>query len=228
MGTNKTKIKPPVIFESIFDVGYLLFALISGIIFLTKASGNTLFILYGILTLTLCFGDSFHLVPRVVKGFKGTSEKVTWFLNFGLQMSSITMTIFYIIYIYIWKATFPSLTAPLFVVLLIWISAVFRILVCLLPQNNWYNDKGNVKLSLLRNCVFLLTGLGVIILYAISGNTDGLRMYRMIIAIIISFACYMPVVILAKKKPMIGMLMIPKTCAYIWMIAMGLELLTRK
>ena len=44
-------------------------------------------------------------------------------------------------------------------------------------------------------------------------------------AIIGSFVCYLPVTVWAKKKPMIGMLMIPKTCMYIWMITMGLGLL---
>lgn len=44
-------------------------------------------------------------------------------------------------------------------------------------------------------------------------------------AIILSFGCYIPVTLFSKKKPMVGLLMIPKTCAYMWMIAMGLQLL---
>ncbi|HAK17586.1 MAG TPA: hypothetical protein DCM43_01790, partial [Lachnospiraceae bacterium] len=94
------------------------------------------------------------------------------------------------------------------------------------PQNNWCGEQGNPKLSLLRNSVFAVTGIGVIILYAISGNTYGYHMNRMIAAIIISFGCYLPVTLLSRKMPKIGMLMIPKTCAYIWMIVMGLQLLT--
>lgn len=50
-------------------------------------------------------------------------------------------------------------------------------------------------------------------------------MTRMAAAIIISFGCYLPVTLLSKKMPKVGMLMIPKTCAYIWMIVMGLQLL---
>lgn len=50
-------------------------------------------------------------------------------------------------------------------------------------------------------------------------------MARMAAAIIISFGCYLPVTLLGKKIPKIGMLMIPKTCAYIWVIVMGLQLL---
>lgn len=47
----------------------------------------------------------------------------------------------------------------------------------------------------------------------------------MAIAILISFACYLPVVIWGKKNPKVGMLMIPKTCAYMWMIGYGLALI---
>lgn len=34
-----------------------------------------------------------------------------------------------------------------------------------------------------------------------------------------------PGYIVQQEKPMVGLLMIPKTCAYMWMIAMGLQLL---
>ena len=39
------------------------------------------------------------------------------------------------------------------------------------------------------------------------------------------FGCYIPVTLFSKTKPKVGLLMIPKTCAYMWIIAMGLELL---
>ena len=98
-------------------------------------------------------------------------------------------------------------------------------IVCLFPQNNWTTENGNMRLSVIRNAVFAVTGIGVIILYAISGNTNGYHMTRMVAAIIISFGCYLPVTLFSKTKPKVGLLMIPKTCAYMWMIAMGLQLL---
>ena len=222
---NKKKVRMPDLMESIFDIGYLTFDLIAGILFFLKADGRMLFVLYGLLTLILCGGDAFHLVPRVMKALKGDGEKVRRQMGKGLQISSITMTIFYVLLLYIWEATFPELKAPVVLVAVIWVSALIRILVCLLPQNNWTKAEGNPKLSLIRNGVFALTGLGVVILYAISGNTHDYHLTRMCIAIVISFGCYFPVTLWSKKKPMIGMLMIPKTCAYIWMIAMGLQLL---
>lgn len=86
-------------------------------------------------------------------------------------------------------------------------------------------SKGNMKLSVIRNAVFAVTGIGVMILYLISGNTYGYHMTRMAAAIIISFGCYLPVTLFSKTKPQVGLLMIPKTCAYMWIIVMGLQLM---
>lgn len=215
----------PDLMEAVFDTCYLLFDLIAGILFFAFSHGSPLFLLYGILTWTLCFGDAFHLVPRVLRAVKGSNEKIERQLGIGLQISSITITIFYILLLYIWKQTFYEMTAPVMLEILIWVSAAVHIVVCMLPQNNWCGKEGNRKLSVIRNAVFAVTGICVIVLYVMSGNTYGYHMTRMAAAIVVSFGCYLPVTLLSKKMPKIGMLMIPKTCAYIWMIVMGLQLL---
>ena len=224
---HQTTYKPriPDIAEAVFDICYLIFDIIAGICFFALSKGQMLFLLYGVLAFTLCGGDAFHLVPRVIRALRGSSDQIKKQLGIGLQVSSITMTIFYVILLYIWQLTFPEIRAPRMFVILIWMSALIRIGICLLPQNEWCSDKGNRKLSLIRNSVFLVTGISVIVLYIISGNTYGYHLTRMAIAITISFACYLPVTLFSKQKPMVGMLMIPKTCAYIWMLVMGLQLL---
>ena len=52
MREEKYQPKMPDIMEAIFDAGYLIFDLVAAIL-PAYAKGNTLFILYGILTLTL-------------------------------------------------------------------------------------------------------------------------------------------------------------------------------
>lgn len=84
-----------------------------------------------------------------------------------------------------------------------------------------------MKLSIIRNSIFAVTGIGVIILYDISGNIGDYHMTRMVAVIIISFGCYLPVILLSKTNPKVGLLMIPKTCTYIWMIVMGLQLMLK-
>ena len=225
MKQNNYKPQIPDVMEAIFDAAYLIFDLIAALLFFFFSQGNPLFILYGILTLTLCGGDAFHLVPRILRAVRGSNDKIKRQLGIGLQVSSITMTVFYIILMYIWKLTFPELAAPVSIEAVVWISAIVRIVICLFPQNNWCSDEGNLKLSVIRNTVFAVTGIGIIILYAMSGNTYGYHMTRMVAAIIISFGCYLPVTLFSKTKPKVGLLMIPKTCAYMCVIAMGLQLL---
>ena len=225
MKENNYKPQMPDVMEAIFDAAYLLFDLVAAILFFIFSKGNVLFILYGILTLTLCGGDAFHLVPRIIRAVHGSNDKIKRQLGIGLQVSSITMTAFYIMLMYICKLTFPEFKIPVIIQAIIRISAIVRIVICMFPQNNWCTDEGNMKLSIIRNAVFAVTGVGVIILYIVSGNAYGYHMTRMVAAIIISFGCYLPVTLFSKTKSKVGLLMIPKTCAYMWIIAMGLQLL---
>lgn len=112
MTNNGYKPRVPDIMEAVFDIGYLLFDLIAAVLFFVFSKGNSLFVLYGILTLTLCGGDAFHLVPRVIRAFRGSSDKIKKQLGMGLQISSVTMTVFYILLMYIWKNTFPEMQIP--------------------------------------------------------------------------------------------------------------------
>ena len=212
--------------ESVFCIGYLLFDLIAGIIFLANSS-DRLFLLYGIMTLLLGFGDAFHLVPRVVKHIKGESGRVRWWMNFGLAVTSVTMTVFYIILFYIWKMqnvgqgtqTISSLTTVFTGI--IWSMALARTAICLLPQNDWFGD-GNKKLSLCRNIIFSMIGAAEIILFLMMGGAYGITMA---VCIFLSFLFYVPVTLFAKENPKVGMLMIPKTIMYIIMISLGLAML---
>ena len=137
MEENNYKPQIPDVMEAIFDAAYLIFDLVAAILFFIFSQGNMLFILYGVLTLTLCGGDAFHLVPRIIRAVHGSNDKIKRQLGIGLQVSSITMTVFYIILMYIWKYTFPELKIPVILEAVIWISAVVRIVICMFPQNNW-------------------------------------------------------------------------------------------
>ena len=70
--------------EAIFDEAYLTFDLVAAMLFFIFSQGKTLFILYGILTLTLCGGDAFHLVPRIIRAVRGSNDKIKRQLGIGL------------------------------------------------------------------------------------------------------------------------------------------------
>lgn len=96
--------------------------------------------------------------------------------------------------------------------------SIVRIALCLFPQNNWLHKEGNPKWGIIRNIPFIIVGIIAVLGCFIVGQVG------MAIAIIISFTCYLPVVFWAKQKPVIGMLMMPKTIAYMWMICIMLSI----
>lgn len=76
----------------------------------------------------------------------------------------------------------------------------------------------------LQNIPFALLGLLVILLFYKSAKESHDRSFRfMWLTIVLSFGFYIPVVLWADTIPMIGMLMIPKTCAYVWTVVIGYQ-----
>lgn len=214
---------PPELAEAVFDSAYLAFDFVATVCFFALAKGRSVFVLYGFLALILGGGDAFHLVPRVQRALFGADTGTERRLGLGLLVSSVTMTVFYLVLAAIWRLRFPAVVVPRALPWLLWGSALARIAVCLLPQNDWFHEGGNARLSWLRNGLFAVTGGAVIALFARSGAAGGLG--GMVPAIALSFGCYLPVTLLSHRYPKVGALMIPKTCAYIWMLAMGLKLL---
>ncbi|MCQ2575799.1 MAG: hypothetical protein MJ162_03575 [Treponema sp.] len=100
----------------------------------------------------------------------------------------------------------------------LWLLALIRIALCLFPQNDW-TGAAPVIWGIYRNIPFTVMGIIMIVLYFMNRKDDIFRW--MWLAITLSFAFYLTVVLWADVHPMIGMLMLPKTCMYIWIVMMG-------
>ncbi|MFM1538977.1 beta-carotene 15,15'-monooxygenase, partial [Helcococcus bovis] len=80
--------------------------------------------------------------------------------------------------------------------LIIYILAFLRILLVLLPQNNWGTPEGNFTFNILKNIPFSIMGILLIYWTYNERNKNGLK--HMSILIFFSFLFYAPVVILSK------------------------------
>ena len=199
--------------ETIFDVCYLLIAIVIGIYIIIK-SKNNLGKLMGTAILILGCGDAFHLIPRMLDYF--VDSDFTSALGIGKLVTSITMTVFYIFMYYIYKNVY-KINNNKNIERCIWILAIIRIILCLLPQNNWITNDGTVTMGIIRNIPFVLLGILIIILYYQERKED--RNFRNIwIYVLLSFLFYIPVVVGASSVPMLGMFMLPKTICYILII----------
>ena len=219
---NLTRLRPPGIAEIIFDIAYLVFAAVAGLYIITKASGAAA-VLYGAMTLVLGFGDAFHLIPRVYSLWTDTMEKSVRILGFGKLVTSITMTIFYVMLYFVWKLLFGG-DAPSWFTILVLLLAAVRILLCLLPGNKWMEPNPPLCYAIYRNIPFAFLGLFVILLFVWRHNT---AFYWMPLSIALSFGFYFAVVLFAGRYKAAGALMLPKTCAYVCMVCMGFSLISK-
>ena len=197
--------------ENLFCAGYLLFALVAGLIFLSR--GGVLYDRCAVMTFLLAGGDAFHLIPRIVSNLKPAWTKKQFWLGLGNLISSITMTIFYVALAYVMDSDQPG-RMPLAIPLSLIVLAVIRIGLCAFPANNWFDDGGNQKWRLYRNLPF-----GAIGMITVAYLAALYRQWLPAALVAASFACYMTTVMGVKKNPRLGMMMIPKTICYIWMIA---------
>ena len=138
---------------------------------------------------------------------------------------SVLCTVFYVLLYYVWRKRYQIEGQKNVTVAVYALSAV-RVVLCMMPQNQWLTNHTPLAWGILRNVPFALLGLLIIVLFYRSAKQNNDKAFRwMWLTIVLSFGFYIPVVLWADVNPMIGMLMIPKTCAYMWIIAMGLQLL---
>lgn len=207
--------------ETLFDAVYLILVITIGILMIRGSRGDRQYRLFGWMAVVLGAGDSFHLIPRAFALCTTGLENYTVALGIGKWITSVTMTIFYVLLYYVWRRRYGirgknALTAAVYGL------GGLRIVLCMMPQNQWLNAEAPLSWGIYRNIPFLLLGILVIALFYRSAKTHGDKAFRwMWLTIVLSFGFYIPVVLWADAVPMIGMLMIPKTCAYVWTVLIG-------
>ncbi|GMQ61481.1 hypothetical protein [Vallitalea maricola] len=216
------------IMETLFDVVYLTTVITLGVLMIKNAKGNKQYTLFGIMAVVLGLGDSFHLVPRAIALCTTGLENYTVSLGIGKFITSITMTIFYIILYYVWRKRY-DVKGKQSLTLAVYAMAIIRIVLCLFPQNEWISANPSLAWGIYRNIPFAIMGIIIIVLFYNSAKENNDNPFKyMWLTIVLSFAFYIPVVLWADVNPLIGMLMIPKTCAYVWTVWIGFSDMKRR
>lgn len=201
--------------EAFFDIAYLGLIVSLGLRLLLEERKSAK--LFGFTALLLGLGDAFHLIPRVISQLSpGGFEAHTALLSWGEFITSITMSVFYLLFYFYYRNLSKDYDKrkdySVYALVLI------RILLVLLPQNAW-GTQGSYLFGLIRNIPFALLGLLLIIWTGRRRRVEGLKYTSPLIAA--SFLFYLPVVIGSRFFPLLGILMIPKTIAYVLLVAVG-------
>ncbi|WP_017416507.1 hypothetical protein [Clostridium tunisiense] len=209
------------IMETLFDAIYLSSVIILGLQMIIKGKNNQYIKLFGYMSVLLGFGDAFHLVPRSYALLTTGLESHAGALGFGKFITSITMTIFYVILYRIWELRFDIKNSTNLRAV-IGVLAAIRIILCFFPQNQWFIYNSPISWGIYRNIPFAIMGIIMIyIMYREAVKHKDKDYKFMALAVFLSFALYIPVVLWGTIYRPVGILMIPKTLAYVWIVLIG-------
>ncbi len=169
----------------------------------------------------LALGDTGHVGFRVLAyALGGLEQQVNLFgqeiglVGAGALSTATTVTFFYMLMLVAWSRRFKK-SLGWFGVLLI-LAGVARLVYMTLPVNQWNSIVPPQPYSLYRNIFLTVQGLGVAYLILRDSIKERDKPFTWIgICILISYAFYIPVILFVQQVPVIGMLMIPKTLAYV-------------
>jgi hypothetical protein len=130
--------------------------------------------------LTLGCGDAFHLVPRAIALCTTGLADYTVALGIGKLITSITMTIFYLLLYYVWRQRY-QIKEQKNITSIVWFLSIARIILCLFPQNEWTSAAPSLAWGIYRNIPFALLGLVIVIFFYRSARQNAdkyhLRIY---------------------------------------------------
>lgn len=214
------------LFETLFDVIYLLLVWGMVILMTVKMSQVKTADLKTARWIRLAFillaaGDTGHVGFRVLAQLTNTLDKPVMvfgapmhLIGLGMMTTAFTVTMFYMVFILAWQSRNDQ-KGTWFTNLLL-VFGVVRIIFMALPANQWGELVPPQPISLYRNLFLVVQGVGLLVLLFSSAARKRDKLFlSMAWMIVLSFAFYTPVILFAQKVPLIGMLMIPKTIAYL-------------
>ncbi len=166
--------------------------------------------------LLLAIGDTGHVGFRVIAFLSGGLENNALLVGLGALATAVTVTILYMIILEVWRQRFGRSRGVIYYALMA--AGVVRLLVFFHPGNEWSRVVPPFEWSLYRNAFLMVQGIGaaLLILYDSIRVKDRLFLW-IAIMIFLSYGFYTPVILFVQKVPSVGLLMIPKTLAYIAM-----------
>lgn len=175
----------------------------------------------------LALGDSGHVGFRVLAFAMGGLDttlnlfgRQVGLVGLGALSTTITVTLFYVLMLVVWHMRFEKAYGWFGGIL--FASALVRFIIMIPPQNDWNSAVPPQPWSLYRNLPLVVLGLGVAFLMLRDAASSSDRTFLWIGGmILVSYAFYVPVILFVQQVPAVGMLMIPKTLAYLVMAFVG-------
>ena len=169
----------------------------------------------------LALGDTGHVGFRVLAYAQGgldatitVAGREVGLVGLGALATAITVTLFYVLVLMMWQARYHKPYG--WFGYLLFAMAALRLVLMVPAVNQWNSVVPPQPWSIIRNLPLTVMGLGAAALILRDAIAAGDRPFTWIgISIVVSYLCYIPVILFVQQIPMVGMLMIPKTLAYV-------------
>lgn len=212
--------------EIIFNLGYLI-AIWGLVIAMARRSVHVasqkreLVRLFTLAFGLLALGDTGHVGFRALGYLLGNLQTTLTLLGrsmtlvgLGALSTAITVTFFYVVMLVIWQQRFDKPYG--WFGLLLFGTAAVRLVLMMLPQNHWGRLTPPWPWTLYRNLPLMVQGLGAAYLILRDAWATNDQLFKRVgVLILVSYAFYIPVIFFVRQMPLLGMLMIPKTLAYV-------------
>jgi hypothetical protein len=212
------------IFEVVFDILYLTSVIAISLIIVKRGFSikSKALIVFGVMGFLLGFGDSFHLVPRIVAHLTTGMDSYSKALGVGKLITGITMTVFYYLLLKYYElvTSVKSKVVEYSIISLM----IIRFVLLALPGNDWVNNGNDLFYGILRNIPFAIIGVLIVVQFLSKKHQIESNQFKWIgIWVIVSFVCYAIVVVGSGFIPALGAFMMPKTVAYFLIIIIGFK-----
>lgn len=208
------------IMETIFETGYLLFALFCGVFFLVKGKGQLQYVVLAVAILLLGIGDAFHLGPRMIALNTDGFERCKAALGMGKLITSITMTFFYVA-MYVFLQVRYRRQAPLWLHVVFGLLLIVRLVLVAMPQNDWLNESPYIW-NIVRNIPFVAMGIIFILMAYVYCRGDKYFAWMWLL-VVLSFVFYLITALGASFVSILGLMILPKTICYMVIFAFALR-----
>jgi hypothetical protein len=211
-------------FEIAFDVGYLACVWVLVAKMLARQGSvalaeRPLALRFAVAFFLLALGDSFHVGSRVATDLGVPPVSIAGvpmtLLGLGMMVTAYTVTAFYMLLVDARRARRGARDGWF------WLMQTLlgvRLVLMALPGNDWAAAVPPWGMSLARNAPLAVAGTALAVLLLREGRASRDTGWRDVgWAMVVSYACYVPVILFAAAVPPLGLLMIPKTVAYVVM-----------
>lgn len=170
------------IIETIFGILFMGFGTIIGVLILKNNKGEKQFILFGIMTLILVFGNMYWFIPKIILDYNLIKDNVVRFI-LANEIGTVSLALFFPMVYVFYEMRYETKNWPLRIAIFGLFLA--KVVLTLLPDSLWGDMSINLRSAILIIPNVLIIAILVILFYC-RKNDKSYRYMWIILTVVFS------------------------------------------